>query len=76
MASLTAFALGMLTLSICFIVTTYLMLAIAVAFTRMARRASLVAPKPLRMDLRLIACFGAAGVCFLLGINMFIRFLA
>jgi hypothetical protein len=66
----------MLSLSICYIIPTYMMLALSVSFTQIARRASLVPHAPLRFDLPLLGRFAAAGVVTLLSIYVFVRFLA
>lgn len=76
MATVSAFALGMLSLSICYIVPTYMMLALSVAFTQMARRSALVAPPPLRLDVPLMARMASAGIGVLGVIYVFVRFLA
>jgi hypothetical protein len=75
-AGLAAYCLGMLSLSICFIIPTYLMLGLSVAYTRMAGRAALVPPTPLRFDLSLLSRFAVAGVFTLASIYVFVRFLA
>jgi putative inorganic carbon (hco3(-)) transporter len=75
-AGIAAYTLGMMTLTICYIVPTFMMLAIAVAFTQMARRSALAAPAPLRLDLPLIGRIATAGLCVLAGIYVFVRFLA
>ncbi len=76
LAGIAAYVLGMMTLTICYIVPTFMMLALAVAFTRMARRSALAAPAPLRFDLPLAGRFAAAGFCVLVSIYVFVRFLA
>ena len=76
LASVTAFCIGMMTLSMCFIIPTYLILALAAAYARMAHRTCLAAPAPLRLDLRLLATFAVAGLCFLATIYMFLRSVA
>ena len=53
-AGLAAYGIGMLSLSICYIIPTYLMLGLSVAYTRMAGRAALLPPRPLRFDLPLL----------------------
>ncbi len=74
LATLVAYCLGMMTLSIPFIVPTYLVLALAVVYTRMAQRTALFAPPPLRIDNpALIGSILAAGVCFLIGMYIFIN---
>jgi O-antigen ligase len=75
-AGIAAYALGMMTLTICYIVPTFMMLAIAVAFTQMAQRSALAAPAPMRFDLPLVGRFAAVGCCFLASIYLFVRFLA
>jgi O-antigen ligase len=76
LAGLAAYGLGMLSLSICYIIPTYMMLGLSVAYTQMARRAALAPPPPLRFDLSLMGRFAAAGVFTLAGIYVFVRFLA
>ena len=76
LAGLLAYGLGMLSLSICYMVPTFMMLGMAVAYTQMAGRSAVVAPKPLRFDLFLLARFAAAGFCFLASLYVFVRFLA
>jgi hypothetical protein len=76
LAGLAAYGLGMLSLSICYIVPTYMMLGLSSCFTQMARRASLAPPAPLRFDLGLLGRFAAAGVFTLFSIYVFVRFLA
>ena len=76
LAGLAAYGMGMLSLSICYIVPTYLMLGLAVAYTQMASRAALAPPTPLRFDLPLLSRFAAAGVFTLASIYVFVRFLA
>jgi hypothetical protein len=75
-AGIAAYALGMMTLTICYIVPTYMMLAIAVAFTQMARRSALAAPTPLRFNMPLLSRFAVAGCGMLACIYIFVRFLA
>ncbi|MBI2805107.1 MAG: O-antigen ligase family protein [Planctomycetes bacterium] len=76
LASLAAYGLGMASLSICYMIPTYLMLALTVAYTRMAQRSALSAPAPLRFDLPQVGRIGAAGVFTLFSIYVFVRFLA
>src|SRR5207244_2197247 len=76
LAGLSAYGIGMLSLSICYIIPTYLMLGLSVAYAQMSRRTSLLPPSPLRFDLSLLACFAAAGVFTLASIYVFVRFLA
>lgn len=76
MGMVTAFVLGMMTLTINYMVPTFMILALAVAFTQMARRSALIAPPPLRMDVSLLLRFGAVGFGFLVFIFLFIRVLA
>jgi hypothetical protein len=75
-ASVAAYALGMATLSICFIVPTYMILALAVAYAHIARRSFLAGPAPLTLDVPLLARFAAVGFCTLAGIYAFVRVLA
>ena len=76
LACVAAYAIGMMTLTISYIVPTYMMLAISVAYTRMATRSSLAPPRPLRFDHHLMGCYLAAGVGMLASIYVFVRFLA
>ncbi len=76
LAGLAAYGLGMVSLSIGYIIPTYLMLGLSVAYTQMARGAALAPPTPLRFDLSLLGRFAAAGVLTLAGVYVFIRFLA
>ena len=75
-AGIGAFALGMMTLSICYMVPTYMMLAMSVAYTRMARRAVLVSPPPLQFDVALLTRFAAVGFCTLGSIYVFVKIFA
>jgi O-antigen ligase len=76
LAGLAAYSLGMLSLSICYIVPTYMMLALSVSFTQIARRAALAPATPLRFDLPLLGRFAAAGFFTLFSIYVFVRFVA
>ncbi len=75
-AVIGAYAIGMLSLSIGYIVPTYLMLALSASYTQMAQRAALAAPPPLRLDLPLLGRFVAAGFCMLFCIYIFVRIFA
>jgi len=75
-ASLCAYALGMMSLSICYVIPTYLMLALSVSYTQMARRAALVAPAKLRLDVTLAGRMLGVGIGVLALIYVFVRFLA
>jgi putative inorganic carbon (hco3(-)) transporter len=75
-AGLASYGLGMLSLSICYNIPTYLLLGLSVAYTRMADRAALLPPTPLRFDPPLLGRFAAAGVFTLASIYVFVRFLA
>lgn len=76
MAMLTAYAIGMISLSVTFVVPTFSMLALATAFPEIARRCSLTpAPAP-RFDVPMMGRYATAGVCFLAGIYCFVRFVA
>jgi hypothetical protein len=76
LASIAAYAIGMMTLSIGYIVPTYLMLALAVVYTQMARGAALAPPPPLRFDVPHLGRMAAAGIGTLACIYVFVRFLA
>jgi O-antigen ligase len=76
LAGLSAYGIGMLSLSICYIVPTYLMLGMALTYAQMSRRASLLPLPPLRFDLPLLARFAAAGILTLASIYVFVRFVA
>ncbi|MBM3996337.1 MAG: hypothetical protein FJ303_19620 [Planctomycetes bacterium] len=76
LAGLTAYGIGMLSLSICYIVPTYMMLGLAVGYADAAKRSTVTPPTPLQFDLPLIARFLAAGVIALCSIYVFVRFVA
>jgi hypothetical protein len=76
LACVTAYALGMLSLSLCHVITTYMMLALAAAYTRVAQGTCLVAPPPVHLDFPWIGRCLAAGVCFLFCIYVFLRVVA
>ncbi len=76
LASMVAYGLGMMSLSICYVIPTYLMLALSVAYTHLAHQSALMAPPPLRFDLSLLGRMAAAGVFTLFSIYVFVRFLA
>jgi hypothetical protein len=75
-ASVCAYAIGMMSLSICFVIPTYLMLALSVSYTQMARRAALVAPPVLRLDVALLGRMIVVGIGTLAFLYVFVRFLA
>jgi O-antigen ligase len=76
LAGIASYVLGMMTLSIGYIVPTYMMLALSVAYTQMAGRVCLAPPTPLRFDLPHLGRMAAAGVGMLACIYVFVRFLA
>ena len=76
LASVVAYCIGMYSLSISFIVPTYLILGLAVSYTLMAQRSCLLAGSPLRIDNpRLLGTIAAAGLCFLIVIYLTINIL-
>ena len=76
LAAVAAYCIGMMTLSITYIIPTYLMLALSVAYTRLAQR-SCLARRSRRCDLIFSLSPGAAaGVATLGSIYVFARFLA
>jgi len=76
LACVTAYCLGMMSLSISYMIPTYLMLALVVAYTRLAQKNALVTPAPLRFDPPLLVRIVAAGIFILFSIYVFVRFLA
>jgi O-antigen ligase len=76
LAIVAAYVLGMLTLTINYMVPTFMILALAVSFTQMARRSVLVAPPMLRMDVSLLSRFAVLGFGFMVCVFLFIRVLA
>jgi putative inorganic carbon (hco3(-)) transporter len=76
LASVAAYAIGMMTLSITYTIPTYMMLAMACAYARTARRFCLAPPPVLRFDLSLLGCYLAASFMTLGSIYAFVRFLA
>jgi putative inorganic carbon (hco3(-)) transporter len=76
LAGIAAYILGMMTLSIGYLVPTFMMLAISVVYTQMASRVCLLPPPPLRFDIPHIGRMAAAGVGTLACIYVFVRFLA
>jgi putative inorganic carbon (hco3(-)) transporter len=76
LAALGTYALGMMSLSICYVVPTYLMLALTVSYTRIVSRSPLLAPPPLRLDATLMGRCALASVSVLACIYLFVRFLA
>jgi O-antigen ligase len=75
-ACVVAYCLGMASLTMCFVIPTCMMLALAVSYTRMAGASCLVAPPPLRLDPVLLGSWLGAGVSCLAAIYIFARFLA
>jgi O-antigen ligase len=65
------YAVGMLSLSRCYVVPTYLILGLAVAYAQM----TVTYPRlpPLRLDVRTTSIVLALSVAFLLGLHLFIR---
>ena len=76
LAGLAAYVFGMMSLSIGYLVTTYMMLALSVAYCQMARRACLAPPAQLRFDVPHLGRMAAAGIGVLACIYVFVRFLA
>lgn len=68
-----AFCLGMGSLSISYIVPTLMMLGLAVVYVRLAERACIPPPPPVRFDVPLLGRFVVAGVCCLVSIYVFVR---
>lgn len=75
-AAITAYCLGMMSLSINYIAPTFMIPGIAAVYAQMARPSVLVGPPPIRFDLPLVGRILGVGVCTILGIYVFIRFLA
>jgi putative inorganic carbon (hco3(-)) transporter len=73
---IVAYCIGMISLSIPYTVPTFFMLALAVAYARMAQRTCLIAPPPLRVDFRLLGACAAAGAGFLISMYFFVRVFA
>jgi hypothetical protein len=71
LAAVSAYAVGMLTLSLCFVVPTFLMLALSVAYSRAT--VCWPAQAPLRLDERVLGRCAVAGVSYLLAMYVFIR---
>jgi O-antigen ligase len=71
LASIAAWATGIMTLSITYLVPTYLMLGLAVCFTRATP--CWPPPAPLRLDGRILGRFALAGIAFLAWTYMMIR---
>ena len=69
-------SLGMMSLSIGYVIPTYMMLALSVSYSQMARRSALVAPPTLRFDVSLFGRMFGVGVGMLALIYVFVRFLA
>ena len=76
LAGVAAYCFGMASLSICYVIPTYLILGLSVAFTQMATRACLPAPTPLRFDFTLLGRFATAGICCIFSIYVFVRYFA
>ncbi len=75
-AAVSAYCLGMMSLTLCYIAPSYMMLAIATTFDQMARRSSLAPPPPLRFDLAHLCRIAVVGLCMLFTIYVFIRLFA
>lgn len=75
LAAFAAYVLGMMSLSISYLVTTYMMLALAVVYGRMAQRACLAPPEQWHFDLPHVGRMLAAGIGVLACIYIFVRFL-
>ncbi len=73
LASVVAYGVGMMSLSICYIAPTYLVLALAAAYSRIAARGCLFPPPPLKFDLVLLGRFALWGALFLAAIYAFVR---
>ncbi len=76
MAMLVAYAVGMLSLSINFIVATYMMLALGATYPELARRNSLSPAPALKFDVPMMGRYATVGVAFLVSIYVFVRFVA
>ncbi len=76
LAGIAAYVLGMMTLSIGYLVPTYMMLAISVAYAQMAGRVCLLPPTPLRFDIPHLGRMAAAGAGVMACIYVFVKFLA
>jgi putative inorganic carbon (hco3(-)) transporter len=69
--TLAAFVMGMMSLSLCYVIPTYLMLGIAVAYVRVTPACSL-AP-PVCLSQKTVGRVAFAGVVFLAGMYVFVR---
>src|SRR5204863_8486378 len=71
LATLVAYCVGMLTLSLWVVTPTYIVLGLAAAYGRM--NPCLPAPPPLRFNASVMGRFAVAGFAFLVGIYVFVR---
>jgi putative inorganic carbon (hco3(-)) transporter len=76
LACVLAYCIGMLTLSIGYIAPTYMILAVAASYTRIAHRTCLSGPPPLRVNFPMLAGVAAAGVGYLACLFIFVRLFA
>lgn len=70
-AALTAYAVGLLSLSLVFVIPTYVMLGLASVYVRMTP--SWPPPPPLRLDGKALGRVALAGVAFLIATYVFVR---
>ncbi len=73
LASTVAYCVGMASLSICYILPTYLVLAMAASTTRIASRWCLPPPPPLKFDTAMMGRFAMWGVGYLAVLYVFVR---
>jgi hypothetical protein len=73
LAAVVTYCVGMATLSICYVLPTFLVLAMASAYERTALRSCLRSPPPLRFDIPLLGRFVVWGVMCLAAIYLFVR---
>jgi hypothetical protein len=71
LAAVAGYAMGIVSLSLTFLVPTYLMPGLAVAFTRTT--VCFPPQPPLRMDERMLGRCAVAGICFLIATYIFVR---